>query len=274
MQVVTTGGLLLWLVPAAAIQFGGGWSHVVATIGPSQVGVGVQVALVPLAMGLRAVMEFLRRGGGTPIPYDPPIALVESGPYAYLRNPMQAAIVAFFVIAAAFLRNVALLGAGAFAFAYSAGLAEWHENGQLLDRFGEGWVRYRAHVRAWVPRCRPYVRRNSTLYVAFTCGTCSSVGRWFLARHPIGLEIAPAEAALGKIRRRVTYVSPSGSSSEGIAAIAHALEHIHIGWAAVGWLLMLPGIRHVAQLLADVCGPGPQVVAGRTYEPNVCETGS
>lgn len=32
------------------------------------------------------------RGGGTPVPCDPPKRLVSTGPYAYIGNPMQTAM--------------------------------------------------------------------------------------------------------------------------------------------------------------------------------------
>ena len=43
----------------------------------------------PALLGLAAVQEFAVRGSGTPVPFDPPKRLVTTGPYAYVRNPMQ-----------------------------------------------------------------------------------------------------------------------------------------------------------------------------------------
>jgi len=44
----------------------------------------------------------------------------------------------------------------------------------------------------------------------------------------------------------------------GVRALARALEHLHLGWAMVGWTIQLPGIRRAAQLLADAVGGAPR----------------
>ena len=263
LQVLCAGGLMLWLLPSAALH--GLWPEAGSFSG-WEISVVVQLLAVPITLGLRSVIEFVRVGGGTPIPYDPPRRLVRSGPYAYVRNPMQVAMVLVFAVAAIPLRNPGMLGASVVAFAYSVGLASWHENVELTERFGNEWRRYRRRVRSWVPRVRPVVTVDATLFVAYSCGVCSSVGRWFLRRSPVGLSIAPAEDCSDPDLRRVTYLPRDGAPERGVAAIARALEHIHLGWALVGWFLALPGVVNLAQLISDVCGPGPQRVQGRDFD--------
>ena len=263
LQVLCAGGLMLWLLPSIALR--GSWPGAGAFTGWEMSAV-VQVLVLPITLGLRAVIEFVRVGGGTPIPYDPPRRLVQSGPYAYVRNPMQVAMVLLFAIAAVPLRNPWMLAASGIALAYSVGLASWHENLELTERFGDDWMRYRSRVRPWLPRLRPVITDEATLLVAYSCGVCSSVGRWFLRRSPIGLSIAPAEESKDPGLRRVTYLPAGGRPEIGVAAIARALEHIHLGWALAGWFLALPGVVNVAQLISDVCGPGPQRVQGRSFD--------
>lgn len=269
LQVICAGALMMWVIPSVAVEATGGWESAL-DVPTWQLSIGLQVLLVPVALGVRAVIEFATRGEGTPLPYDSPRRLVMSGPYSYVSNPMQTSMVLVFLIAAAVIGNTWLIAAAAMAFAYSAGLARWHETEQLSDRFGSDWIRYRELVHPWVPGWKPVVPRRATLLVAYSCGTCSSVGRWFLAREPIGLEIAPAEGSNDPGLLRVTYLPDDGPPFRGVAAIARALEHIHLGWAIVGWVLALPGVVHVAQAVADVCGPGPQLVAGRPYDKNAC----
>jgi protein-S-isoprenylcysteine O-methyltransferase Ste14 len=261
LQVMCSGGILLWLVPSIAFELDGGWDQVLH-LPIWRLSLVLQLLLIVAVLGVRAVMEFVQRGQGTPLPYDPPRRLVSSGPYSYVRNPMQLSMVLVFVVAAMTLWNPWLLGAAAVAAIYGAGLAEWHENLELQERFGGPWL----------PTLRPTVAEEATLLVAFSCQTCSSVGRWFVARHPIGLKVAPAEDSVDPGLRRVTYLSADGRPARGIAAIARSLEHIHIGWAIVGWVMAMPLVSHFAQLVVDVFGPTPQRVAGRPYDASACST--
>jgi protein-S-isoprenylcysteine O-methyltransferase Ste14 len=270
LQVICAGGLLIWLVPSIAIETTGGWSQMLL-LAPWRLSLGAQLLLVSAALGVRAVIEFAQRGHGTPLPYDPPHRLVSSGPYAYVRNPMQLSTVLVFAVAATTLWNPWLLGAAVVAAVYGAGLAEWHENLVLSERFGSSWVAYRARVRPWLPRLRPTVTDEATLLVAYSCETCSSIGRWFRARNPIGLKIAPAEDSADTGLGRVTYLPICGPPSRGVAAIARSLEHIHLGWAVVGWLLALPVIMQFAQLLADAFGPTPHPISGVPYDRAACD---
>jgi hypothetical protein len=61
--------------------------------------------------------------------------------------------------------------------------------------------------------------------------------------------------------KRITYdARDGGADAEGVAAIARALEHLNLGWAAIGWLIRLPGIDRALQLLADASGAEPRLV--------------
>lgn len=209
--------------------------------------------------GLAAAREFAVVGDGTPLPYDRPRRLVTSGPYAYVRNPMQltAALVSL-VLGAVF--PPLWLGVPA-AYAYGAGFASWHEGGQLRTAFGADWENYRAGVRPWLPRPRPWPgRARGTLYVAADCSLCRGLAAWLTARRPTALDLRPA-AEHPDVLYRLTYEDRGGTRWSGVAALARALEHLHLGWALTGWTLSLPILRHVVQLCADAFGAGPR--AGR-----------
>jgi hypothetical protein len=51
-----------------------------------------------------------------------------------------------------------------------------------------------------------------------------------------------------------------------VAAVARGLEHIHLGWACVGWFLRCPGIAGLAQLMVDAA-IAPRRPAGRARFP-------
>lgn len=269
LQVACAGALLIWLVPTVAVSRSGGWADIFS-LPVWQLSIGVQLLLIPACLGVRAATEFAHRGLGTPIPYDPPKQLVSSGPYSFVRNPMQLSIVLIFSLGSLYSMDAWLAGAAVVAWAYGVGLAEWHENVELSRRFGDQWTQYRRQVRCWIPRWKPHVTGEATLLVAFSCATCSSVGRWFIARKPVGLRIIPAETSNDLGLRRVTYAPEMGTPSRGVAAVAHSLEHIHLGWATVAWFLLLPGVLHLAQLIADVFGPAPHSVAGLPYNEAAC----
>ncbi|MEU0521395.1 methyltransferase [Streptosporangium sp. NPDC006007] len=219
-------------------------------------GLLAQALAVPLLLGVAAVREFAVAGRGTPLPYDPPGRLVTTGPYAYVRNPMQVATTAGYLALAPL--EATFLAAAVISFAYGAGLAAWHEDERLTRRFGAEWAAYRHAVRPWVPRLRP-VMPQASVYVASTCGQCSQVGRWILRHDPVGLRVVAAESRPGG-PRRITYEHPDGRREEGVAALAHVLTHIHLGWALAGWALMIPGVTWFAQLCVDSFGGGPRAV--------------
>jgi protein-S-isoprenylcysteine O-methyltransferase Ste14 len=216
------------------------------------------VVLVALP-ALAAMGELARRGGGTPFPYDPPVRLVTTGPYAYVANPMQLSMTVVLVVAGAALASwpvvlLAIVGA-----AFSAGIAGWHESTELDERFGGAWQDYRRHVRAWRPRWRPWAGASAKLYVAPGCDPCQGLGRWMAQRRPAGLEIRPATESPRPLKR-LGYAGAGGYEASGVAAFARALEHLHLGWALLAWFLLLPGIGRFVQLVVDAAGGGPLAV--------------
>ncbi|WP_248963743.1 methyltransferase family protein [Sphaerisporangium perillae] len=250
-QVVLAGGLgLVAPVALTGVWRQPGWMLALAA----------QALAAPMVFGLAAVREFAVVGRGTPLPYDAPVRLVTGGPYAYVRNPMQVAMTAGYLLLAPL--DPAFLAAAAVTFAYGAGLAAWHEGEQLERRFGGAWHDYRRRVRPWLPRLRPAMSPGmppASLYVAATCGQCRQVGAWMVRHAPVALQVVPAESHPCGLRR-ITYEREDGVRTQGVAAVAHALTHIHLGWALAGWLLLLPGIGSFAQLCLDALGAGP-----RTY---------
>lgn len=217
-----------------------------------------QCAIVVTIVGISAVQEFAERGGGTPFPYDPPKRLVRSGIYAYVRNPMQLATSLLFTLLAIAAMNAWLALAALVSLAYSAGLATWDEGGDLRDRFGDDALRYASAVRNWLPRWRPHLEAPSTIYFAEGCDPCSDIAAWLRGRRPHQLRFVHAEEHPTLDLDRVRYEAADGFSANGILAIARAFEHIHLGWAIVGFAMRLPLARNVLQLIVDASGGGPR----------------
>jgi protein-S-isoprenylcysteine O-methyltransferase Ste14 len=271
LQIAAFGGLMMFVLPAIVIE-GSGTAWAQPWRRPVwQFNLMTQLLAVPALIGLSAVHEFVTRGGGTPVPFDPPRRLVTTGLYAYVRNPMQISGVLLLGLLGLVLENLWISAAGVMAHVYASGLAAWDEGEDLRRRFGQDWLVYRGAVRAWLPRWRPWLRNHlppAQLFVAEHCGMCSEVGAWFARRHAAGLAIVPAALHPSGALTRVTYEPADGSTSvNGIRAIARALDHLHLGWALAGALLRLPVVAPAVQLLVDASGGQTRPVSRRTVAP-------
>jgi protein-S-isoprenylcysteine O-methyltransferase Ste14 len=212
--------------------------------------------------GLAAVRDLARSGHGTPVPLDPPQRLVTHGIYAYLRNPMQLSMTALLLLEAWFVGSFWPLVLAAMGVVYSEGIARWSENRDMWERFGEAWKNYHRSVRPWRPRWLPRAGEPCELWLDDRCGPCSEIAIWFQKRNPIDLKLLRSSQWQGPELNRVTWRHAASNRTEtGVAAIAMALQHLNLFWAAVGWTAGLPGICHVLQIYFDAVGAGKRVRA-------------
>ena len=273
-HVILFGALMLWILPAILLELtGGDWS----AVGERPLWLNVvaaQVILVPAVLGISAVGEFYERGRGTPVPLDPPARLVKSGAYSYLANPMQVSMCLVFPAWGLYLESWVVALAGLMAVVFGLGLGWWATGRDLERRFGRRWHEYRSTVRAWWPSWRPrFVGETpARLYADLDCRPCRQVAEWIRSRRPAGLEIVPADRHDPPDLLRMTYEAGGGGgggggeplySARGVVALARALEHVHLGWALVGWIIRLPLLRTVLQVIVDAVGGGPRRPAGR-----------
>lgn len=262
---------VLFVLPVIVVEGSGSRWVNPATRSAWHVSLHIQLLALPALIGLTAVQEFVTRGGGTPVPLDAPRRLVTTGVYAYVGNPMQLSAVVVLVLLGLITWNPWLAAAGVMAHLYSAGLAGWDEDEDLRRRFGEAWTEYRRGVRRWVPRLRPWHRSDhppACLYVSASCNMCREVSDWFERRDVKQLVIVPAETHPSEGLRRITYEPSDGSRSDsGVTAVARALEHVHLGWALLGFLLRLPGLCQLTQLLADASGAEPRTLRASSGSP-------
>jgi len=192
LQVVAFTGLLAFVLPSLIFTItGDGWAPLLERPRWQLVLAGVVLAPVG-ATAIQAVREFAAHGG-TPVPLDPPTALVTGGPYAYVANPMQLAGTILLAAWGLVLASPAVVAAAVMGAAFSAGLAAWSEERELDGRFGGAWGAYRRHVRLWWPSWRPAAPVAAVVYVAASCDPCCEVARFLARRRPRGLEVRPAE---------------------------------------------------------------------------------
>jgi protein-S-isoprenylcysteine O-methyltransferase Ste14 len=139
-------------IEAAAIMLG--W-NIVSTPIP---GVSWVCLCMALALGGWATHEFARRGRGTPLPWDPPRYLVDSGPYAVTANPMQQAGLLLTVAVLASRPSWVMGGYLLDVVVIVALVFEMVEPPTLRQRFSQAYDTYRVTVRPWRYTLTPYRR--------------------------------------------------------------------------------------------------------------------
>lgn len=152
--LVLLPGTVLILVPAVILAFTGfraGFAE------PTLAGIiffwaGLSCAAAGLVLAVWCVALFLRRGRGTPAPWDPPRAFVVAGPYRHVRNPMMIGVLLILAAEALLFRSWAL---GVWWAVFLAGNALYIpliEEPGLVKRFGDDYRAYKARVPRWLPR--------------------------------------------------------------------------------------------------------------------------
>lgn len=219
------------------------------------------------APGIAGVVEFVRVGKGTPIPYDAPENLVTSGVYSYVQNPMQLSMVMVLLVWGWMFGSWFVIGLGVVSIIYSIGLARWSEGQDLEQRFGSRWIDYDRSISMWKLRFRPVwgAIEPARIYIDADCEVCRPIAYWIQSREPVALVVCSAsdwrekEEGIERLQR-ITYSDPNtGARRDGVEAMCSVFQHIHLGWAWLGWLLMLPGLSWIIQRGIDAGGGGVQV---------------
>jgi protein-S-isoprenylcysteine O-methyltransferase Ste14 len=154
-------GSLLFLLVAPGVVVGlipwwltAGWT-------PGSTVVILQVlGWILIALGVGAVLwafgQFVVEGVGTPAPVAPTQTLVVGGLYRYVRNPMYVSLLCAIVGQALVLGRWVLLLYALCVWALPALFVRFYEEPTLLETYGDSYREYRAHVRGWIPRLRPW----------------------------------------------------------------------------------------------------------------------
>jgi protein-S-isoprenylcysteine O-methyltransferase Ste14 len=158
--------LFFWIAPATVA----GWVPYALTrwrIQPALLGVpgerviGGVVVAVGVAILVESFSRFAMKGRGTPAPIAPTETLVVSGFYRYVRNPMYVAVLAIIIGQALLFGSIVLLPYAALVWLLFHGFVLLYEEPTLRRRYGPSYEAYRANVRRWRPRMRPWRASSS-----------------------------------------------------------------------------------------------------------------
>jgi protein-S-isoprenylcysteine O-methyltransferase Ste14 len=124
--------------------------------------VGGVLAAVGVSILVECFWRFASEGRGTPAPIAPTEGLVVSGLYRHVRNPMYLAVLAIIAGQALLFGSVILLGYAGVVWLLVHGFVLLYEEPTLRRKFGPSYDTYRANVRRWWPRIRPWRARPAT----------------------------------------------------------------------------------------------------------------
>ncbi|HEX9780811.1 MAG TPA: isoprenylcysteine carboxylmethyltransferase family protein [bacterium] len=157
-----TSWTLFWIVLAPVTLTGWVPYRLAGSAGWSG-GIGSWAGLWLLVNGLGLALWsawWLRAdGGGSPVPWHPPVRLVTGGPYRSVRHPLASGLILMLIGHGLMWRTPAVwLYGGALAI----GIMVWgrtREEPELVRRFGLAYLAYQRRVPRWLPK--PAVRRAS-----------------------------------------------------------------------------------------------------------------
>ena len=119
-------------------------------------GLGGVLVVAGLPILLDSFGRFALQGLGTPAPVMPPKHLVVTGLYRHVRNPMYVAVTALIVGQGLLFGSVVVIAYGAIVWVGFFLFVLVYEEPALDRQFADEYTRYRANVRRWVPRIKPW----------------------------------------------------------------------------------------------------------------------
>jgi protein-S-isoprenylcysteine O-methyltransferase Ste14 len=146
------GWLALWLFvafPAGLLALAG--ESLIPPPGASRA-IAAAILIAAHVVLVALVARFVKQGGGTPVPLEPPTQMVSQGLYARVRNPMYASYVVIACGEAILYRSWLLLVYAAAVALLFHGYVVRFEEPKLRARFGAAYERYCETSGRWLPR--------------------------------------------------------------------------------------------------------------------------
>ena len=115
---------------------------------------GIGLFVLGAALVFAAAYYLVRRGEGTPAPFDAPKKFVLAGPYQYVRNPMMMGLFAMVFGQALGFDSPGIFLYGLLVVILVRIFVAYIEEPGLEKRFGEEYLAYKKAVSPWFPRRR------------------------------------------------------------------------------------------------------------------------
>ncbi|MFW9903640.1 MAG: methyltransferase family protein [Candidatus Thorarchaeota archaeon] len=114
--------------------------------------ISIPILILALSLILWSSLLFAK-AKGTPVPFSPPMKLVHSGPYAYIRNPIVLGYILVFLGIGFFFGSISLvLIITPFYFLLLILEIKLIEEPELEKRFGKEYQEYKERVPMFIPR--------------------------------------------------------------------------------------------------------------------------
>ncbi|MDJ0751590.1 MAG: isoprenylcysteine carboxylmethyltransferase family protein [Woeseiaceae bacterium] len=158
------GALFFGLVTAAFVVLGLLVDQVLPVRWPISEGISRLISIPILGAGILittwSVVHFLKVRG-TPVPFNPPPTLVDSGPYQYVRNPMVTGVflLLFGIGFALGSLSLVVIFTPLYMLAHLWELKNIEEP-ELVKRLGDDYVVYRSRTPMFIPAIRTDKRRH------------------------------------------------------------------------------------------------------------------
>lgn len=118
--------------------------------------------MVGLLLVYKTNQLFASVGQGTLSPWDPPKHFVVVGVYRHVRNPMILGVLLVLLGEALLFGSIPLFLWVLFFWVANHVHFIRTEEPALVERFGDEYLRYKAHVPRWIPRLKPWELSTET----------------------------------------------------------------------------------------------------------------
>lgn len=210
-----------------------------------------QLGFIIAFPSLIAVQDLVVKGEGTPFPYDKTKRLVQTGVYAYCRNPIQWSFTLLFIPLSIYYNSLLLLFGSIISVAYTIGISNQQEYEDMKSRFGSEWDNYKKNVPNWWFLWKPKSIPIGEIYFKRDCNQCEQIRRWFDNQNVSNLDIKYSDEYKSSSFLQVTYIDDNGMKFKSVKAISYGLEHINLAFACLGWFMRFPVICQVLQAIID-----------------------